>query len=117
MNGNDLQRVGVVDMSKTPFSNKCLILGSLWLNYREDAATNETWKAFFDYNDVALPMAYCLAENLVKLNKEEDGESFIEETWTIFCEYIDIDPEGEYENIADAFGASMNPPLEENKSE
>jgi hypothetical protein len=117
MSGNELQRVGVVDMSKTPFSNKCDILGSLWLNYREDAATNETWQAFFDYNDVALPMAYCLSEGLVDLNKNNDADSLIEETWTIFCQYIDIDPEEEYENIADAFGASLNPPLETATSE
>jgi hypothetical protein len=99
-------------MSKTPFSSKCAILGSLWLNYREDAAKNETWSSFFAYNDIALPMAYCLAEGLVKLNEEDGGEDIIEETWQMFCEFISIDAEGKYENIAQAFDASSNPPLE-----
>jgi hypothetical protein len=111
MSGNELQRVGVTDMSKTPFSSKCVILGSLWLYYREEAAQNESWSSFFAYNDIALPMAYCLAEGLVSLNEDDAGEEIIDETWIIFCEYIDIDPDGSYETIADAFDASPNPEL------
>lgn len=99
-------------MSKTPFSDKVTILAELWLNYREQAAQDEAWSSFFAYNDIALPMSYCLAENLVLLNEEDAGKEIIEETWKIFCEYIDIDVDGKYENIAEAFAASSNPPLE-----
>lgn len=99
-------------MSKTPFSSKCLILGALWLNYREDAAANEAWSQFFSYNDIALPMAYMIAEDLVHLNSDSGADELIDETWKFFCEYINIDPDGEYNDIAEAFGASEQPPLE-----
>jgi len=102
-----------MNTSKTPFSNKCLILGTLWLNYREEAAQNEAWSDFFSYNDIGLPLAYMIAEGFVTPNDDSTGEEIIEETWTLFCEYIDIDPEGEYKDIAEAFGASPNPPLED----
>jgi len=113
MSGKELQRVGVTDMSKTPFSNKCLILGTLWLNYREDAASNEAWSLFFSYNDIGLPMSYMIAEGFVNLNEESAGEEIIEETWQGFCEYINIDPDAEYNDIAAAFDASPNPALED----
>ena len=93
-------------MSSTPFSNKCDILGALWLNYREEAETNEAWKAFFDYNDVALPLSYFIADGIV--NPSDDGEAMrlVDETWELFCQYIDIDQEAMYEDISAAFAAS-----------
>lgn len=99
-------------MSSTPFSKKCDILGSLWLNYREEAETNEAWKAFFDYNDVALPLSYFIADGIV--NPSDDGEAMrlVDETWELFCQYIDIDQEAMYEDISAAFAASSQPPLE-----
>ena len=97
-------------MSKTNFSDKCNILGDLWLLYREEAKNNESWEYFFSYNDLALPMSYLIAADLVE---PKDGASdYIDETWDMFCEYIEIDPEGEYATIADAFEASSHPPLE-----
>jgi hypothetical protein len=99
-------------MSKTPFSSKCFILGTLWLNYREDAADNDSWSQFFSYNDIALPMSYMISEDLVHINNDSDADTLIEETWKLFCEYINIDPEGEYKDIAEAFAASEQPPLE-----
>lgn len=106
-------------MSKTPFSNKCDILGALWLNYREDAKENEAWDNFFRFNDIGLPLAYILSEGIVVPAPIQNGleisdaEDIIEETWHIFCEYIDIDPEEEYFDIADAWEASPQPPLDQ----
>lgn len=99
-------------MSKTPFSNKCAVLGGLWLNYREEAETNEAWKDFFDYNDVGLPLAYMNAEGLANSKNIKEAVSLIEDTWKMFCEYIEISPDGDYENIADAWNASSLPELE-----
>jgi hypothetical protein len=44
----------------------------------------------------------------------EDSEaySFIDETWEMFCEYINIPEDGEYADLAAAFNASDQPPLE-----
>lgn len=110
MSERESQKAG--NMSKTPFSNKCDILGALWLNYREEAETNEAWKAFFDYNDMSLPMAHFIADGIV--NPSGDGEAIrlIDETWELFCQYIDIDPEKLYEDISAAFESSSRPPLE-----
>lgn len=98
-------------MSKTPFSSKCDVLGGLWLYYREEAQKNEDWSEFFRYNDIGLPMAYALSEELVE-TATEDGTELIEETWLMFCSYINIDPDGEYKTIVDAFESSSQPPLE-----
>ena len=95
------------------FSDKCNVLGDLWLLYREDAKTNEAWDAFFTYNDVALPMAYGINEGYVSLVENSGLEDYIDETWEMFCEYIDIDPSGEYANITAAWDASPNRPLNE----
>lgn len=106
-------------MSKTPFSNKCDILGMLWVNYREDAKKNEAWNDFFSYNDIGLPLAYVLAENIavpspIQEGKDiSDAEDIIEETWNIFCEYIDIDPEEFYGDLMDTWNASPQPPLDQ----
>lgn len=98
-------------MSKTPFSNKCDILGALWLYYREDAMSNEAWRDFFEYNDIGLPLSYMIAEGLAQ-SSGIDTEALVDETWEMFCAYIDIDPQLEYMNIVEAFEASSQPPLE-----
>ena len=103
-------------MSKTPFSSKCDVLGALWLYYRQDAMNDEAWSEFFEYNDIGLPLAYLIAEGLAQ-STGEDSDQLIEETWNMFCGYINIDPNGEYKNIAEAFEASDQPPIEEAKSE
>jgi hypothetical protein len=94
------------------FSNKTAILGDLWLYYREDIKGNEAWEDFFKYNDVALPLAYVISMGYVTINEDSDGVMYIDETWDTFCEYIDIDPDGEYKDIRDAFASSPNKPLE-----
>ena len=94
------------------FSNKCEILGDLWLFYREDIKGNEAWEEFFSYNDVSLPLAYMLKSNYVTINEDSDAIGYINETWEIFCDYISVDPEKDYEDIAGVFAASPNKPLE-----
>lgn len=102
-------------MSKTPFSNKCVVLGGLWLFYREESAKDEYWNSFFQYNDVGLPLAYMIAESITEPSGDGQAEILVDETWQMFCEAINIDPEGHYENLDDAFAASPNPKLEVNE--
>ena len=100
-------------MSKTPFSDKCHVLGELWLFYREDAHDHVEWAQFFDWADIALPLSYMLWQGLAVLPATDDGsyaEDIIEKTWTTFCEMISIDPDEQYFGIEDAWGASPNPP-------
>ena len=95
-------------MSKTNFSNKCAILGELWMWYKD--TDNESWAEFFAWGDIGLPLSYMVKQNLA--TAKADGKSAIEEVWAAFCEMIDIDPNGKYETLADAFDASPNSPLE-----
>lgn len=99
-------------MSKTTFSTKCDILGSLWLYYREDIKGNEAWEEFFAYNDIALPLSYMVKEEYATINEDSDAVGYINETWETFCAYLDIDVDGEYKDIVEAFDASPNKPIE-----
>ena len=100
-------------MSNTLFSDKCAILSELWLNYREEASKNEAWQGFFQYNDVGLPMAYTIAEELVTPTDDGEAERLIDETWTMLCAYIDVDADGEYNDLSEVFAASPSPRLEQ----
>jgi len=94
------------------FSTKCNILGDLWAFYREDIQSSEAWLDFFKYNDVALSLAYMIDGGYAIINEASEAPSFIDETWEMFCEYIDIPADGEYADLSAAFNASAQPPLE-----
>ena len=94
------------------FSTKCDILGDLWAYYREDIQDSEAWLEFFKYNDVALPLAYMISNDYAMVNEDSEAPSFINETWEMFCEYINIPADGDYKDIGEAFDASDQPPLE-----
>ena len=91
--------------------DKCSILGDLWAFYREDIRSSEAWLDFFKYNDVSLPLAYMVDRDYATMNEESEAPAFIEETWKMFCEYINISPNEEYADISEAFNASNQPPL------
>ena len=94
-------------MSKTTFSNKCEILGSLWMWHRN--TEDETWREFFEWGDVGLPLAYFIKQGYA--NPKDEGKDAIEECWNVFCEMIDIDPLLRYISLEDAFDASSNDTL------
>ena len=94
------------------FSTKCNVLGTLWAYYRDDIEGSESWQDFFKYNDVALPLAYMIDNGYATMIEDSEAPSFINETWEMFCEYINIPADGDYKNIGEAFDASTQPPLE-----
>jgi len=59
------------------FSNKTTILAELWMNYRDD----EQLKDFIEYNDLGLPMAYLLMNELVLPTKQ--SEVYVNETYEL----------------------------------
>lgn len=95
-------------MSKTTFSSKCEILGSLWTFYKD--TDNEAWSEFFEWADLGLPLAYHVWQDLATAKPE--GKAAIEDTWRVFCEMIDIDPDAKYATLKDAFEASSHPEIE-----
>jgi len=94
-------------MSKTTFSNKCAILGELWMWHKD--TDDEVWSEFFDWADIGLPLAFMIKQGYA--TAKDKGKASVEECWKIFCEMIDIDPDLRYESLEDAFDASGNDPL------
>ena len=79
-------------MPTTTFENKTLILGQLWINYKAE----DEWIDFFIYNDLGLPLAFAFAEGII--NHTPTLEQYINETWDLFIEGLDVDDTG-YETI------------------
>jgi hypothetical protein len=57
------------------FENKITILAELWMNYRDD----EDLQDFVEYNDLGLPLAYFLMNEIVLPTSQ--SELYINETY------------------------------------
>jgi hypothetical protein len=77
----------------TTFESKCSILADLWLNHQD----NEALEDFFEYNDLGLPLAYCINSKLAE--STEDGVVYVEQTFTLLCRGLGVDLDGEYESL------------------
>ena len=80
------------EITTTPFSKKCEILGELWLNYRQE----ENLEDFLEYNDLGLPIAYAIANDIVK--STDMAKSFVEETFDLLLASLQVEDEG-WENL------------------
>jgi hypothetical protein len=77
------------------YTSKIAVLADFYLNYRDQ----DPYKDFAEYNDIGLPLAYVVHQNLVETNPE--GRAFIEETYDLLCSAMGIDPEQQYECFED----------------
>ena len=75
-------------MIVTDFNNVCEILGKLYSVYKED----EEFKYFIEFNDLGLPLAYFVAENLCEVS--DDGARYITETWALFLAGLNLEDSG-----------------------
>ena len=75
-------------MAETTFSNKVAILADLWITYSND----ETFEDFFEYNDLGLPLAYALDNDIVVAN--EKTNAFIEETFALLLSGLEQEDTG-----------------------
>jgi hypothetical protein len=80
------------EITTTPFSSKCSILGELWLSYRSE----EEFEDFIDYNDLGLPIAYAIANDIVK--STDLAKAFVEETFDLLLASLGVEDEG-WENL------------------
>ena len=87
------------DTTTTPFSNKASILAELWMNHRAD----EQFRDFVEYNDLGLPLAYAVAENVISVS--DKAKLFIEETFDVFLAGLEIEDEG-FDSLDDLLAAS-----------
>ncbi len=84
----------MTDKITTTFSNKCSILGELWLSYRDD----EQFMDFIEYNDIGLPLAYMIDSKIVE--PTEIAENFVSETFDLFLKALEIEDTG-FDNLDD----------------
>jgi NMD protein affecting ribosome stability and mRNA decay len=73
---------------ETTFGNKCSILADLWLNHRSD----EDYEEFIEYNDIGLPLAYVLDNEIAVAN--EWSKKFVDETFDLLLESLGIEDQG-----------------------
>jgi hypothetical protein len=83
-------------MLTTTFDNKALILGQLWINYKDE----DEFADFFEYNDLGLPLAFAFAEGII--NHTPSLEQYINETWDLLIEGMDLEDIG-FEDIQEMF--------------
>ena len=83
-------------MSMTTQENKAGILSELWLGYK----TDQNFEDFFSYNDLGLPLAYAIANGIVK--GTELSNRFIDETFSLLLASLEIEDEG-YDGLDDIF--------------
>lgn len=80
----------------TSFSIKCDILAEVHI----ESGFNPNLNEFRKYNDIGLPLAYLIHQDLVE-PKGEEALKYIEDTWRMFCESLEIDPNGDYKDVED----------------
>ena len=83
------------ETTKTPFETKTDILAELWLDYRTDT----TFADFIEYNDIGLPLAYAIANDIVKTT--DIATRFIEETFDLLLVGLGIENDTGFEVLED----------------
>ena len=84
----------------TDFESMCEILSEFWAEYRDD----ENLKEFTDYNDLGLPLAYFINENIVISTPA--SEAYINESFNFLVAALGIDDKVSYESIDEMFDAA-----------
>ena len=72
-------------MAGNTFENKITILAELWMNYRDD----EDLQDFLDYNDLGLPLAYLLMNEIVLPTSQ--SEIYINETYDLLIASLTVE--------------------------
>ena len=69
-------------------ADKAGVIGQLWIEFRND----EDFSAFMEYNDLGCPLAYMVAEGIVK-ELTPLGEDMIDETFKMFLDLLEVTEE------------------------
>ena len=88
--------------NSTHYTNKCSILAELWLNYRND----EQFKDFTEYNDLGLPIAYAIDNDIVR--STEMAQRFVEETFDLLLASLKVEDTG-FDNLDELLNVAENP--------
>lgn len=93
------------------FRQKASILGFLWMDYRQEMASDPHWLEYMNHFDIGLPLAWMYLYYVVEGEPTESGKYYVNDAWDAFCELLSIDPDGTYGNLGECFEASPNPDL------
>lgn len=69
------------------------------VQFTQEFIGDENFDDWFDYNDLGVPLAVGIVNNLIMLT--QDGIKLFNETWENLCNELDQDPNGEYFSIDD----------------
>lgn len=83
------------DQKSTPFETKCDILADLWMNYRGDIEFQD----FLSYNDVGLPSAWLLAEDLC--TPTDRLKEMVNETFNLLLKALEIEEDSGFDSLDD----------------
>ncbi len=78
----------------TNFLSKCDILAELWLDYREE----EDFTDFIQYNDLGLPLAFAISQDIIKTSPRAEG--YINEAFDLLLASLEIEDE-EFDSLDD----------------
>ena len=78
----------------TNFLNRCDILAELWLDYRGE----EDFQDFVEYNDLGLPLAFAISQDIIKTSPRAEG--YINEAYDLLLAALEIE-DGEFDTLDD----------------
>ena len=87
-------------MAGNTFENKITILAELWMNYRDD----EDLQDFLDYNDLGLPLAYLLMNEIVLPTSQ--SEIYINETYDLLIASLTVEDK-QWESLDEMLGSQI----------
>ena len=87
-------------MAGNTFHNKITILAELWMNYRDD----EELQDFIEYNDLGLPLAYFLMNEIVL--PTEQAEVYINETYDLLIASLTVEDK-QWESLDEMLGSQI----------
>lgn len=71
------------------------------VEFTQDNFDSDEYDEFFDYNDLGVPLAVAIQNDLVILTSQ--GIELFNETWNDLCKLFNRDPNEEYFSIDDLY--------------
>jgi len=78
----------MAEQEGTTFENRCAILSDVWMGYRGD----KKFEDFVEYNDIGLPLAFLIDEELVK--PEPQAKAMVNETFDLLLAAVGVEDTG-----------------------
>ena len=79
------------------FESICSILGELWMDYKSD----KYFKDFIEYNDIGLPIAFLVDNELVEPTAL--AKQYVYETWDIFLAALEVKEDLGWQSLEEVF--------------